>query len=131
MAVGVERERKLTDSINNQAKKLNVGSQLICRQEDVFAAISKLYQEQRRFDIIMMAPPQYVRLVDQTLAALAECPLVKPDGLIICQHDTSETSQIGLHGFPVLQRREYGNTTFTVLGPRNVDTPSSESPEAT
>lgn len=119
-AVGVERERKLAESINNQAKKLNIGSQLICRQEDVFAAIPKLYQEQRRFDIIMMAPPQYVRMVDQTLAALAEHPLIKPNGLVICQHDTNETSQIGLHRFPVLQRREYGNTTFTVLGPREV-----------
>ena len=119
-AVGVEREKRLADSINRQAKLLGIDQQLVCRCEDVFAAIPALGRDGRWFDIILLAPPQYVRLVDQTLAALAENPLSKAGGLIICQHDTNETSQIGLYGFSVLQRREYGNTTFTVLGPREV-----------
>jgi 16S rRNA (guanine966-N2)-methyltransferase len=116
LAIGVERERQLADAINRQAETLGVASKLTCRCEDVFAAIPTLTKERTRFDIIMLAPPQYIGLVDQTLAALWKQPLSKPKGLIICQHDTSETNRIKFQDFPILQRREYGNTTFTVIG---------------
>ena len=115
-AIGVEREKKLAEAINRQAKTLGVAGILTCRCEDVFAALPTLEKERARFDIIMLAPPQYVGLVDQTLAALRRQLLSNPKGLIICQHDTSETNKINLLDFPILQRREYGNTTFTVIG---------------
>lgn len=118
IAVGVEREKKLADAINRQAQSLGIGRNLICRGEDVFAAIPALHRDKKQFDIIMLAPPQYVRLVDQTLTALAEHPLSKSGALIICQHDSNETNKINVRDFSILQRREYGNTTFTVLGPR-------------
>ena len=115
-AIGVEREKKLAEAINRQAKTLKVDDRLTCRCEDVFAAIPALGRERMLFDIIMLAPPQYVGMVDQTLKALQKEPLSKPKGLIICQHDTSETNKIKFLDFPILQRREYGNTTFTVIG---------------
>jgi hypothetical protein len=37
--------------------------------------------------------------------------------MILCQHDSSETDEVDLAGFELLQRRKYGNTTFTVLRP--------------
>lgn len=116
LAVGVEREKQLAEAINRQAGTLGVASKLNCRCDDVFAAIPALYHDRTRFDIIMLAPPQYIGLVDQTLAALKKQPLTKPKGLIICQHDSSETNKIRFLDFPILQRREYGNTTFTVIG---------------
>ena len=117
VAVGVEREKLLADAINRQAKSLGVAAGLSCRCEDVFTAIPALSNERKLFDIIMLAPPQYVGLVDQTLAALRGHPLSRPKGLILCQHDSNETNKIKFLDFPVLQRRPYGNTTFTVLGP--------------
>ncbi len=116
VAVGVEREKHLADTINRQAKSLGVGANLTCRCEDVFTAIPSLGAERKRFDIIMIAPPQYVGLVDRTLAALRQSPLSRPKGLILCQHDSNETNKINFLDFPILQRREYGNTAFTVLG---------------
>jgi len=115
VAVGVEREKQLADAINRQAKSLGVAASLSCRCEDVFAAIPALNAAHNRFDIIMLAPPQYIGLVDQTLTALRKYPLSRPKGLIVCQHDSNETNKINFLDFPVLQRREYGNTTFTVL----------------
>jgi 16S rRNA (guanine(966)-N(2))-methyltransferase RsmD len=116
LAIGVEREKRLADAINRQAGILGIASRLTCQCEDVFLALPALTKERTRFDIIMLAPPQYVGLVDQTLAALRQHPLSEPKGMIICQHDTSETKRINFLDFPILQRRPYGNTTFTVIG---------------
>lgn len=114
-AVGVERETVLADAINTQAEKLEIADALQCRCDDVMAAIGKLHAEKEHFDIIMMAPPQYLNLINTTLKMLSEKSLSRQHGLIICQHDTSETDKIDVYGMTVLQRRKYGNTTFTVL----------------
>lgn len=112
---GVEMEPSLARAITDQAKKFGVSEQLDCLCEDVFVAIPDLAGRGKRFDIIMMAPPQYVGLVDKTLAALTGSPLSAPQGIVLCQHDTSELEKINYGGWNVLQQRKYGNTVFTVL----------------
>ena len=117
-ADGVEMEPRLCDAINRQATAFGVGERLRCMAADVFDAVKKFHKGERRFDIVMMAPPQYKGLVNQTLKALNQYPLVEPGGLILCQHDSSETEQVDTTGFTVQQTRRYGNTTFTVLSLR-------------
>ena len=115
-ATGVEIEARLTRAINDQAQRLGVAERLECRCEDVFEALPRLCQAGRRYHLIMTAPPQYRGFIDRTLKLLASHELLLPDGRIICQHDTSETRKVDWDNFPVIQRREYGNTTFTILG---------------
>ncbi|MEW5993600.1 MAG: 16S rRNA (guanine(966)-N(2))-methyltransferase RsmD [Candidatus Zixiibacteriota bacterium] len=114
-ATGVELEKRLADSINQQARNLGIADQLTCLNDDVFKAIPRLASHEERFDIIMLAPPQYVGLIDKALVLLKEHPLLWSDGMIICQHDTSETPKIEFGDFGIAQRRKYGNTTFTIL----------------
>ncbi|MBD3257692.1 hypothetical protein GF377_04610 [candidate division GN15 bacterium] len=115
VAVGVEQEERLAGAINRQAQTFDVASRLQCRCEDVFAAIPRLYNAGGQFDIIMIAPPQYVGLIGRTLTALAKHPLLTDNGMAICQHDTSETDDIDWSGWDITQRRRYGNTTYTIL----------------
>jgi 16S rRNA (guanine(966)-N(2))-methyltransferase RsmD len=114
-AQGVEMDPALVSSIERQAEKYNVADRLHCRCEDVFASIPRLHKQGRMFNIVMVAPPQYVGLVDLTLECLQSHPIVKPSGLIICQHDSVERKKIDFHNFAIDQQRKYGNTTFTVL----------------
>lgn len=114
-AVGVEIEARLAAAINHQAQKLHVEDRLSCLCDDVFKVIPRLASQKQRFDIIMIAPPQYVGLIDKTLALLEDNNILNRDGMIICQHDTSETPKIDFAGFEIGQRRKYGNTTFTIL----------------
>jgi 16S rRNA (guanine(966)-N(2))-methyltransferase RsmD len=116
-AVGVEKERALVEAVNEHARTFGVSDRLRCFQEDVFAALRRLHDGGRQFEIITMAPPQYKGLVKQTLDALREHPLFTASGLIVCQHDSIETRDIVYEPYPVLQRRKYGNTTFTIVGP--------------
>ncbi|MBI5265783.1 MAG: RsmD family RNA methyltransferase [candidate division Zixibacteria bacterium] len=114
-ATGVELEERLADSINAEAKRFDVNDRLTCVCGDVFAVIPQLAKRGKRFSLVMIAPPQYQGLISRTLAGLREYPIVEPGGMILCQHDTSETRDVDIAGFALLQRREYGNTTYTVL----------------
>ena len=116
-ALGVELEPKMVAAIMRNATKYNVTDRLQCREEDVFDAIPKLETFGRLFDIVMIAPPQYVGMIDRTLECMKAHPIVEPSGLIICQHDTNETRDIDFMDYPIEQQRKYGNTTFTVLSP--------------
>ncbi len=114
-AVGVENESKLADAINKQAAKYGVSDKLNCLCQDVFTAIPDLHNKQNQFHIVMIAPPQYQGLIEKTLKCLKENPLLEKDGLIVCQHDTSESNKIDFSHFEIKEQRKYGNTTFTVL----------------
>lgn len=113
-AVGIDLETKLVEAINDQAARFGVGDRLRCEHGDVFDVLSVLARQESPFDIVMIAPPQYLGLIDKTLGALATSPLVTGESLIICQHDSSETRHLQLAGYDIDQRRKYGNTTFTV-----------------
>lgn len=123
-AVGIDLEPKLVDVINEQAERYGVAARLRCEQGDVLTMLPELAGREAAFDIVMIAPPQYLGLIDKTLAVLLLTTLITDDSLVISQHDSSETNHLQLDGFEILQRRKYGNTTFTVCrrasaGPSN------------
>ena len=114
-AVGVELDNRLAAAINKQAERFNIADRLQCVTGDVFEVIPRLAGRKSKFDIIMIAPPQYLGLIDKTLASLKIHNILNDKGLVICQHDSSETKKIDFAGFLIQQHRKYGNTTFTVL----------------
>lgn len=115
LAVGVEAEPALAEAINTQAAQFGVTTRLQCRCQDVFDAIPRMAELGERFDVIMMAPPQYKGLISRTLKTMRHCHVTADDTLIICQHDSSETDEIDWAGYRIQQQRRYGNTTFSVL----------------
>ncbi len=114
-AIGIELESALAEAINRQAADFGVADRLTCLTEDVLEAIPRLASSGKAFDIIMIAPPQYRRFLDDTLALLKSHRIYTPESLILCQHDTSERNKINFQDFTMLQQRKYGNTTFTVV----------------
>lgn len=114
-ALGIELDPALVASITHQAEQYRVADRLDCRRDDVFAAITRLHEAGQKFNIIMVAPPQYQDMVDRTLVSLQEYPLSTTSGIIVCQHDSVETRKIDFGSFTIDQHRKYGNTTFTVL----------------
>ena len=115
-SVGVELDRRLAERINQQARAFGVDHRLTCLTGDVLEVLPQLAAKAVRFDIIMIAPPQYRGIINETLRVLRDHALLSRDGLILCQHDSSETDELDLSGFALVQRRKYGNTTFSVLG---------------
>lgn len=114
-ATGVELNRELAKSINNQATKFKIDNTLNCLCGDVFEAVPMLFQADKKFDIIMIAPPQYKKIIDTTLKIIGENNILKQGGIILTQQDSSETDKINFGQFEVKQNRKYGNTTFSIL----------------
>ena len=114
-ATGVELNRELVKSINSQATKFEVDNTLNCLCDDVFETIPELFRADKKFDIIIIAPPQYKNIIDATLKILGENNILKQGGLILTQQDSSETDKINFGQFKIKQNRKYGNTTFSVL----------------
>ena len=113
--VGIERESRLVESINQQADKFDLSSGLDCLEGDVFDWIVTLSVKKRLFDLVMIAPPQYLGLIDKTLKLLDSHPLLSESCLVLCQHDTSEKINYKPENLSLWQKRKYGNTTFTVF----------------
>ncbi len=113
--VGVDLETKLAESINRTAEKFGVADRLNCLCADVFVALPMLARRGEKFDIVMIAPPQYQNLISRTLQVMREHRATSSNALILCQHDTKETASVDISGYELIQRREYGNTTYTVL----------------
>lgn len=113
---GVEMDPRLAEAINTQAARFGVEERLRCHTGDVFTVIPSLKRQDLRYDIIMMAPPQYQGIIDRTLTLLRAHPVLCPQGQIICQHDASETDKIHWGAWRIKQQRKYGNTTFTICG---------------
>ncbi|NOY88695.1 MAG: 16S rRNA (guanine(966)-N(2))-methyltransferase RsmD [FCB group bacterium] len=112
---GVEQEASLATAINQQAQKFSIADRLFCYQDDVYRILPRLNDQAQQFDIIMMAPPQYLGIIPKTLTILKDLTILKKNGLIICQHDSSETKKIDFGEYSIYQQRKYGNTTFTIL----------------
>ncbi|HYB86574.1 MAG TPA: 16S rRNA (guanine(966)-N(2))-methyltransferase RsmD [Streptosporangiaceae bacterium] len=81
---------------------------------DVFAYLRR---HPAPFDVIFVAPPQWrglwtraVRLLDQRPGWLA------PDGLVVVQHDPSETAGVPLQHLRAASERTYGRVRFTFFG---------------
>ena len=99
------RENLETTKLINQAQ---------IRQTDAFLYLLKTDQ---KFDLIFIAPPQYIGLWIQALQAIGEHPeVLKPDGQIVVQIDPKESESIPLTDFIETGQRKYGNTLLVFYG---------------
>jgi 16S rRNA (guanine(966)-N(2))-methyltransferase RsmD len=64
------------------------------------------------FDLIYVAPPQYIRLWVEVMRVIDERPLtfLQPDGQIVVQVDPKEYEELPLKNLVFYKERTYGNT---------------------
>ena len=79
-------------------------------RRDVFAFLAKPSDE-RDYDFIYAAPPQYQGLWRKTLEALdAQASWLADDGILMLQIDPKELQEVSLARLVEIDRRRYGNT---------------------
>ena len=82
-------------------------------RNDAFAYLQQAAATGRRFDLVYIAPPQYVNMAAQALAQLDISPLTEPDGLVIVQIHPQERAELDTLTLKHLRRydeRRYGST---------------------
>ena len=64
------------------------------------------------FDLIYVAPPQYIRLWVDVMAVVDERPLtyLHPEGQIVVQINPKEYEELPLKNLTLYKERTYGNT---------------------
>ena len=93
---------------NLEHTKLISAAQLM--KADCISAVSRLYHEGRRFDIIFMDPPYNHELEKSVLAELANYNILKDDGFIIVEA-SAETGfdYLDAYGFTMSREKSYGS----------------------
>jgi 16S rRNA (guanine966-N2)-methyltransferase len=80
---------------------------------DAFAYLRTAAAQQRAFDIIYVAPPQYHQLAAQAFRQLDAAPLTRPGGLVIIQidpHERGDLAALAPRHFLLTDERKYGST---------------------
>ncbi len=115
-AVFVELSRKAIATIKRNLATTSLGerAEVVC--QDVFRYLER--PQERWFDIVYVAPPQYRGLWARTLRALDKGDLVAAHGLVIAQIHPKEYKPLELTQLYVVDQRRYGSTTLCFFGKR-------------
>ena len=112
-AVFVEKEPKAVRVLRENLRITHMTGQARVVQEDVFRFLllaNQTVDPDERFDIIYVAPPQYLDLWSQTLIALDGHPLLAPEGIIVAQIFPKEYRALPLEDLVLTDQRKYGST---------------------
>lgn len=106
-AIRVVKENLRTTGLTAEARVL---------QMDAFAFLQQ--PQGAPFDVIYVAPPQYMGLWLKVMGVLGERPLtyLTPTGIVIVQIDPKEHAELDGSPFALYDRRKYGNTQLNFYG---------------
>lgn len=104
----VDGNFKCVQFIKETAQKLNVKNLNVIRS-DVFKYLRRC---ERKFDLIFADPPFDLQETDDLIPLIDEMKILKPDGLLIIEHQSNRTLQ-----FPekIKSVRTYGNCSFSFI----------------
>lgn len=118
-AVFVERSAKATAVIHANLRATRQHDRANVVRNDVFRHLAGAPEP---FDLVYVAPPQYVGLWSKTLLALdAEPGWLAPDGLVIVQIFPKEFEALALKNLALTDQRRYGSTEICLYEPQSGD----------
>jgi 16S rRNA (guanine966-N2)-methyltransferase len=115
-ATFVERAASALADIRHNLDATHLAANAEVVAADVFAC---LRGNPAPFDVIFVAPPQWRELWPRTVQLLDQRPgWLAPDGVVVVQHDPSESTDVPLQHWHMSGERTYGRVRFTFFGPR-------------
>ena len=112
-ATFIERSPEAWLLVRENLTLTNLSDRAEVLRTDAFAYLQQAAATGRRFDLVYVAPPQYVNMAVQALAQLDASPLTEPDGLVIVQIHPQERAELDALTLKRLRRydeRRYGST---------------------
>ena len=116
-ATFVERAASALADIRHNLDATHLAANAEVRGADVFAY---LRGDPAPFDVVFVGPPQWRGLWTRTVQLLDQRPgWVAPEGVVVAQHDPSESTDVPLRHLRISGERTYGRVRFTFLGQRD------------
>ncbi|HEU4782714.1 MAG TPA: 16S rRNA (guanine(966)-N(2))-methyltransferase RsmD [Ktedonobacterales bacterium] len=112
-ATFIERSPDAWRLVRENLTLTNLSDRAEVLRTDAFAYLQQAAATGRRFDLVYVAPPQYVNMAVRTLTQLDDMPLTEPDGLVIVQIHPQERAELDALTLKRLRRydeRRYGST---------------------
>ncbi len=112
-ATFIERSPEAWRLVCENLALTNLSDRAEALRSDAFAYLQQAAATGRRFDLVYVAPPQYVNMATQALMQLDASPLTEPDGLVIVQIHPQERAKLDALMLKRLRRydeRRYGST---------------------
>jgi 16S rRNA (guanine(966)-N(2))-methyltransferase RsmD len=110
-ATFVEKNPKALSTIRENLRRTRLGSYGRVVRADVFKYLGR---DPQCFDVIYVAPPQYLGLANQTVQALdAEPGWLAPETLVVVQVFPKEYQSLPLTTLQLTDQRTYGSTLLS------------------
>ncbi len=112
-ATFVERSPEAWRLVRENLALTNLSDRAEVLRADAFAYLQQAAAMGRRFDLVYIAPPQYVNMAAKALAQIDVSPLTEPDGLVIVQihpQERAELDTLKLKQLRCYDERRYGST---------------------
>jgi 16S rRNA (guanine966-N2)-methyltransferase len=82
---------------------------------EVSKAFYLLYQEGKKFDILMADPPYEVGALKRIQSLLMEYPILNNGGILAIEHGGKDIQLEPKFPFPVVRQKKYGDTLLTLF----------------
>lgn len=109
--VSVDQSRACVDIIKKNVEKTRAESVTKIVQGECLSTIRRLPVES--IDIVFMDPPYLKGFIEPTLETLVTTKVLKPDGLVVVEHEKTDKWDIPA-GLELVKSRTYGITTLTI-----------------
>jgi len=106
-ATFVEKAAQAVRVVRENLRATGLTAQATVIHGDAFEFLRKTDQQ---FDIIYIAPPQYLGLWAKAMRALDERPILSAEGVIVVQIFPKEFEPLDLQHYTLTDRRTYGST---------------------
>jgi 16S rRNA (guanine966-N2)-methyltransferase len=114
-AVFVEKHKKAVRCIRENLKRTKLSASAQVVQADVFKFLAR---QPEPFDLVYIAPPQYLELWSKTLLLVDANPeWLAPDGVVVVQIFPKEHQELELANLELTDQRKYGSTLLCFYEP--------------
>lgn len=107
-ATFVEKDPGVIRILQENLRRTGLEDRAEIVQGDVFKFLER--QSPKAYDIIYLAPPQYLGLWARTLLLLDKTSHLRPGGLVVAQIFPKEYEELPLESLKLTDKRRYGST---------------------
>lgn len=113
-AVFVDMEQKAIDTVRANLKAARLEAQAEVYRNDAGRALGALEKRGRAFDLVFLDPPYRMKHGDELMAALAAKQLLKPEAIVVLEHESGYAYPEDIAGFSRMKQSVYGEVTISI-----------------
>jgi 16S rRNA (guanine966-N2)-methyltransferase len=113
-AVFVDMEQKAIDTVRANLRAAKVEVQAEVYRNDAGRALAALEKRGRAFDLVFLDPPYRLKHGDQLMVTMAAKNLLKPDAVIVLEHESDYEYPENVPGFRRTRQSVYGETAISI-----------------